>query len=54
MKKLTELVFDNIYARLPEAFYGRVKPTPTPAPYLVSFNPATAELIDLDAAEAHG
>lgn len=52
MRKLTELPFDNTYARLPEAFYQRVAPTPLSAPYLVSFNPAAAALIDLDPEEA--
>jgi serine/tyrosine/threonine adenylyltransferase len=52
MRKLTELDFDNTYARLPEAFYTKLAPTPLPAPYLVSFNPAAAELIDLDPREA--
>lgn len=52
MKTLEELSFDNTYARLPEAFYRRVAPTPIPNPYLVSFNTAAAELIDLDPAEA--
>jgi serine/tyrosine/threonine adenylyltransferase len=51
MRKLTELNFDNTYARLPEAFYTKLHPTPLPAPYLVSFNPAAAELIDLDPRE---
>ncbi|MCA1624216.1 MAG: YdiU family protein [Acidobacteria bacterium] len=44
--------FDNTYARLPEMFYRRVKPTPLPAPYLVSFNEKAAELIGLDAEKA--
>ena len=52
MRKLTELQFDNTYACLPEAFYARLAPTPFPEPYLVSFNPAAAELIDLDPHEA--
>ncbi len=52
MKTLENLRFDNTFARLPEAFYRRVKPTPLPAPYLVSFNKAAAELIGLDPAEA--
>ena len=52
MRKLTELSFDNTYARLPEPFYARVTPTPLSAPYLVSFNAAAAELIDLDPEEA--
>ncbi len=52
MKNLTELTFDNTYARLPEAFYRRVKPTSVSAPYLVSFNAAAAALLDLDEREA--
>ena len=49
---LETLRFDNTYARLPEAFYRRVEPTTLPAPYLVSFNDAAAELIGLDPREA--
>jgi uncharacterized protein YdiU (UPF0061 family) len=52
MRKLNELAFDNTYARLPAAFYSKVSPTPFPDPYLVSFNPAAAALIDLDPREA--
>jgi serine/tyrosine/threonine adenylyltransferase len=52
MRKLTELTFDNTYARLPAAFHDPVSPTPVPDPYLVSFNGAAADLIDLDPAEA--
>jgi len=52
MRKLNELAFDNTYARLPAAFYSKVSPTAFPDPYLVSFNPAAAELIDLDPREA--
>src|SRR4051812_9972668 len=52
MRTLADLPFDNTYARLPEAFYQRVEPTPVPNPYLVAFNPAAALLIDLDPAEA--
>jgi uncharacterized protein YdiU (UPF0061 family) len=52
MRKLTELEFDNTYARLPAAFYARVAPTPLEAPHLVSFNAAAAALLDLDPAEA--
>ncbi|MDQ3747904.1 MAG: YdiU family protein [Acidobacteriota bacterium] len=51
MDTLEGLQFDNTYARLPETFYRRVKPTALPAPYLVSFNPAAAELIGLDCQE---
>lgn len=50
-KTLSELNFDNTYARLPENFYKRVKPTALPAPYLISFNPSAAELLDLDPRE---
>ena len=52
MFNLDNLHFDNTYARLSEVFYRRVKPTPLPAPYLVSFNEKAAELIGLDASES--
>ncbi len=53
-KPLEGLTFDNTYARLPEAFYSKLNPTPfSEPPYLVSFNPAAAELLDLDPAEAN-
>jgi len=52
VRKLEELQFDNTYARLPPAFYSAARPTPLSDPYLVSFNPAAAELIDLDPQEA--
>jgi uncharacterized protein YdiU (UPF0061 family) len=52
MYKLETLRFDNTYSRLGEAFHRRVKPTTLPAPYLVSFNAAAAELIGLDPREA--
>ena len=52
-RQLEEIDFDNTYARLPEAFYAKLPPTPCAAPpYLVSFNPAAAELIDLDPEQA--
>lgn len=51
-KTLEQLHFDNSYARLPEGFYSRVLPTPVGEPYVVSFNPAAAELIDLNPAQA--
>lgn len=48
-RTLERLSFDNTYARLPQALYARVTPTPFSAPpYLVHANPAAAELIDLD------
>ena len=53
MRTLEDLRFDNTYARLPEAFSARLEPTPfTSLPYLVSFNPDAAALIDLDPEEA--
>ncbi len=52
MNTLDKIHFDNTYARLPEAFYRRVKPTALPAPYLISFNESVASLIGLDPREA--
>ncbi|HEY0666175.1 MAG TPA: YdiU family protein [Gallionella sp.] len=52
MNKLNQLNFENSYARLPDSFHSHQLPTPLPAPYLVSFNPDAARLIDLDSAEA--
>ncbi len=51
MPTLETLPFDNTYARLPEAFYSRLYPTPLERPHLVAFNPEAAALIGLDAAE---
>ncbi len=51
-RTLETLSFDNTYARLPQAFYARLSPTPFSAPpYLVHANQAAAELIDLDPAQ---
>jgi uncharacterized protein YdiU (UPF0061 family) len=48
-RTLEQLQFDNRYARLPEAFYAKLNPTPfSSPPYLVHANRAAAELIDLD------
>lgn len=52
MKKLDQLNFDNSFARLPQTFHSRLRPTPLPAPYLVSFNADAARLIGMDQAEA--
>ncbi|MFA5241049.1 MAG: YdiU family protein [Sulfuricella sp.] len=52
MKKLDQLNFENSFARLPQTFHSRLKPTPLPAPYLVSFNADAARLIDMDHTEA--
>ncbi|MCR6498960.1 YdiU family protein [Shinella sp. CPCC 101442] len=48
--------FDNSYARLPDAFFAPVDPTPVEAPRLIAFNRAlAAELgLDADALERHG
>jgi hypothetical protein len=52
-RQLETLSFDNTYARLPQAFYAKLNPTPfTSGPYLISFNPGAAELIDLNPEEA--
>ena len=51
MAKLESLAFDNGFARLPEAYYTRVCPTPVPDPYLVCHSPEAAALIDLDPSE---
>lgn len=48
MTGFASLRFDNAYARLAPGFYEVVDPTPLPDPYLVAFNPAAAELLDLD------
>ncbi|WP_421577926.1 protein adenylyltransferase SelO [Shinella sp. M31] len=48
--------FDNSYARLPDAFFTPVDPTPVEAPQLIVFNRALAEELGLDAGmlERHG
>lgn len=51
MPKLESLIFDNRFARLPEAYYSRVCPTPVPDPYLVCHSPQALALIDLDTSE---
>ena len=52
-RSLETLAFDNTYARLPEAFYAKLNPTPfSEPPHLVSFNPSAAALLDLDPAQA--
>lgn len=39
---------DTRYSNLPDSFYRRVKPQPLNDPYLVSFSPVMAELLDID------
>jgi uncharacterized protein YdiU (UPF0061 family) len=51
MAKLESLAFDNGFARLPEAYYSRVCPTPVPDPYLVCHSPEALALLDLDESE---
>jgi serine/tyrosine/threonine adenylyltransferase len=51
MAKLESLTFDNGFARLPEAYYSRVCPTPVPDPYLVCYSPEALALLDLDTSE---
>jgi uncharacterized protein YdiU (UPF0061 family) len=48
MATLESLRFDNGFARLPEAYYSRVCPTPVPDPYLVAYSPEALALLDLD------
>ena len=52
MTRLQDLPFENTYAALGESFYDRPMPSPFPDPYLIAFNPAAAELIELDPGEA--
>lgn len=52
MRPITALRFDNSFARLHPAFHEVVSPTALPDPYLVTFNPDAAALLDLDPAEA--
>ncbi len=54
MYRLTELPFDNSYARLPELLFQRIAPTPLRGnPRLIAANPAAAALLNLDPAELH-
>jgi uncharacterized protein YdiU (UPF0061 family) len=50
-RTLEELPFDNSFARLPEAFYERRRPTGIAHPHLIAFNPAAADLIELQPGE---
>lgn len=45
---LSQIPFDNSYARLPEHFYHKVKPAPLPNGQLVSSNSELAQQIGLD------
>lgn len=52
MRTLEQLNLGNTFARLPADFHSRINPTPLDRPYMVSFNPDAAQLIDLSAAES--
>ncbi len=49
--RLSELVLDNSFARLPPAHYTRMQATPLPEPYLVCASESAAALIALDSEE---
>ncbi|MGH7440900.1 MAG: protein adenylyltransferase SelO family protein, partial [Polyangiaceae bacterium] len=42
--------FDNTYARLPDRFYARVRPTPVREPRVVKVNTALASALGVDVA----
>jgi hypothetical protein len=44
--------FDNSYARLPEAFYASLPPTPVRAPRLIAFNADLARIMGIDEGDA--
>lgn len=52
MRKLEQLSFNNTFARLSADYYSLTSPTPLASPYMVSFNPDVAQLIDLSVAES--
>lgn len=52
MHKLEQLNFHNSFAKLPQAFYAKVRPAALINPHLVSFNPEAARLIELHPEEA--
>ena len=52
MKRLTDLTFDNRYARLGDAFSTEVLPEPIAEPRLVVVSTAALALLDLDPQEA--
>ena len=52
MPSLSELVFDNRFARLGDAFSTQVMPEPIAEPRLVIASPAAMALLDLDPTEA--
>ena len=52
MKSLTDLTFDNRFARLGDAFSSPVLPEPIDAPRLVVASAQAMALLDLDPAQA--
>ena len=48
MSILPNLISETRYASLPDHFYRRVQPLPLNNPYLVSFSPSVAEILDID------
>jgi len=48
MIKITKLIFNNTYRRLPEEFYHIVNPKPFENPFLICLNPEMAAEIELD------
>jgi uncharacterized protein YdiU (UPF0061 family) len=46
--------FDNTYARLPDRFFARLKPTPVAAPRLIRVNWALAESLGIDPVALEG
>ena len=52
MKALDELVFDNRFARLGDAFSTSVLPEPIAEPRLVVASQAALSLLDLDPSQA--
>src|SRR5690606_2864486 len=47
---LVQLVFDNTFARLPERFFERRRPSPVAAPELIRVNFGLARELGIDAA----
>ncbi len=45
---MTNSIFDNSYAKLPEAFYRECNPTPAENPTLIKFNQQLADYLELD------
>lgn len=53
MKKITELLFENAYARLPATFYQKKNPVPFKNPRMVAFNETLAAELGIDPGEKH-